>query len=153
MIKTMLFQQFSTPSIFTELTGKFPHPETTIDEWRKICDGWISDLDNNMIDNIRSIKNEGTHNTAYYAMISYRYEGPEESKNNYKNPDGSVMRIPDDMPIITISHFMRDTIWWLMGLTDNIMPLTPEQQDLWVEKSGSRWWCYEEGENWCDKGL
>lgn len=150
MIKTMLFPQFSTPSIFTELTGKFPQPETTLDEWRKICDDWISDLDNNMLDNIKAIKNENVHNNAYYTILSYRYEGPAESKNDYLKPDGSVMRIPEDMSILTLSHIMRDTIWWLMGLMDNIMSLTPEQEDLWVEKSGPKCWCYEKGNTWCD---
>lgn len=150
MIKTMLFPQFSTPSIFTELTGKFPQPETTLEEWRKICDNWITDLDNNKVDNLKAIKNENVHNTVYYTLLSYRYEGPVESKNDYLNPDGSVMRIPEDMSLLTLSHLLWDTIWWLMDLMDNIKPLTPEQQDLWVEKSGNRYWCYEQGKTWCD---
>lgn len=150
MIKTMLFPQFSTPNIFTELTGKFPQPETTLEEWRKICDDWITDLDNNKVDNLKAIKNEDVHNTVYYTLLSYRYEGPAESKNDYLNPDGSVMRIPEDMSLLTLSHILRDTIWWLMDLMDNIKPLTPEQQDLWVEKTGNRYWCYEKGKTWCD---
>lgn len=149
-MKIILFQNFSTPSIFTELTGKFPQPETNIDEWRKVCDDWISDLDNNKVSNLKAIKNENIHNITYYTMLSYRYEGPVESKNDYLNPDGSVIRIPEDMSMLTLSHLLRDTIWWLMGLMDNIKPLTPEQEDLWVEKSGTKWWCYEKGNTWCD---
>lgn len=150
MIKTILFPHFSTPSIFTELTGKFPQPETTIKEWQQICDDWISDLDHNTVTKLKAIKNDNTHNTAYYAMLSYRYEGPKESKNDYLNSDGSVMRIPEDMSLLTLSHLMRDTIWWLLDLLEDIQPLTPEQQDLWIEKSGSKWWCYEKGNTWCD---
>lgn len=150
MIKTMLFPKFSTPSIFTELTGRFPQPETTIEEWKQICDYWISELDNNKSSNLKAIKNNDVHNNTYYTMLSYRYEGPKESKNDYLNPDGSVMRIPKDMSILTLSHILRDTIWWLMELMDNIKPLTPEQEDLWVEKTGRKYWCYERGNTWCD---
>jgi hypothetical protein len=150
MIKTILFENFSTPSIFTELTGKFPQPDTTLYEWRGHCESWIDGLDNNMLRLCKSIKNDNEHNTAYYAMLSYRYEGPEEAKNDYLNPDGSVMRIPEDMPLLILSHLMRDTIWWLLDLLEDIKPLTPEQQDLWIEKSGNKTWCYEKGKTWCD---
>lgn len=132
MIKQMLFQQFSTPSIFTELTGKFPQPDTTLNEWKGHCESWIDGLDNNMLRLCKSIKNDNEHNTAYYAMLSYRYEGPEEAKNDYLN------------------HLMRDTIFWLLDLLEDIKPLTPEQQDLWIEKSGNKSWCYEKGKTWCD---
>lgn len=150
MIKTMLFQQFSTPNIFTELTGKFPQPDTTIEEWKSHCENWIREMDGKIVSTCKSIKIDNTHNNAYYAILSYRYEGPGTALNDYLNPDGSVMRIPEDMSILTLSHIMSDTILWLLDLLEDIKPLTPEQQDLWIEKSGNKSWCYEKGKTWCD---
>lgn len=145
-MKIKLFQNFSTPDIFTELTGFFPTPNMTCEEFKSKVDEWIDYINDNFEVLSRAIR-DGNHNMVYYAMLTYRQV---TRTTDYCYPNGSTIPI-DELTLLEVTHMLRDTYWWIRGLADEqIKPLTPEQQDLWLEKSGNRFWCYEKGNTWCD---
>lgn len=145
MIKTILFQHFSTPDFFTELSGMFPQPETTFEQWREHCNKWIDEIGEHHYRGTKAIK-AGESCTPYYAALLYLYNNDAV---DYKNPKGGYKKVTE-MTMLDVAHLWRDTLWWMYDMVAKIKPLTPEQQDLWVEKSGTKWWCYEKGNTWCD---
>lgn len=145
-MKIKLFQNFSTPDIFTELTGFFPTPNMTCEEFKAKVDEWLDYIDDNLVVLSKAIR-DGEHNMVYYAMLTYRQV---TRTTDYCYPNGNTIPI-DELPLLEVAHMLRDTLCWMLDLTKKeIKPLTPEQQDLWLEKSGNRFWCYEKGNTWCD---
>ena len=141
-MKTILFQNFSTPDVFVELTGFFPTPNMSIDEFKAHVIKWLDHMKNNSFKFVHEIHRDKQHNTAYYAMLVYLYD--------IKPTKRKMICAIDDMTLFDTFNLYCDTLHALCEAFDTIKPLTKEQEYIWVEKSGSKFWCYETGKSWCD---